>query len=367
VAIGDGAAPTRGSNSGPVTSCVVLPSPPAWARRLLFTVFFLVGLWAALLAVARPARAADSDPLLPAPTESADVLTVEEDDVATTDVVAGTTEEALLEDEPSDEGNPVPPPERDVAPIPEPADVEPVLDGALISEPAVAVQKPVAEPEPARPADGLDVAPAGNGTVVAVVAAAEVAVVDAPAGAALLPADVAAPGAGKTQPVQIAPGEANTQPLQTVVPAPPPPCSLVVDAGLATTPAEHARPVMTTRKVASHVATPPPPSTQDGDPTLAPTGGSGVPGTPAPVAPLRLPAPMPAPVPTPTGPAGPVTAGCSGGSVSGAGESGHHLDAMNAVVDARLTASLARGSARATSGFAGPVIGGADDPGVRPG
>jgi hypothetical protein len=42
-------------------------------------------------------------------------------------------------------------------------------------------------------------------------------------------------------------------------------------------------------------------------------------------------------------------------------------DTLQAVLDARVAASLAQAALRPSSGFAGCVVGGADDPGVRPG
>jgi hypothetical protein len=67
------------------------------------------------------------------------------------------------------------------------------------------------------------------------------------------------------------------------------------------------------------------------------------------------------------GPAGPAAASASGAWFSGAGHPDHTFDTVDAVVDAQLASAPSRGSVRATSGFAGPVVGGADDPGVRPG
>jgi hypothetical protein len=90
-------------------------------------------------------------------------------------------------------------------------------------------------------------------------------------------------------------------------------------------------------------------------------------GRTAPLRPPNLPAPVvPAPV-GPAAPAGPAAAPSSGPTFSGAGHPVHQFDAVDAVVDAQLASAPSRGSVRATSGFAGPVVGGTDDPGTRPG
>jgi hypothetical protein len=83
-----------------------------------------------------------------------------------------------------------------------------------------------------------------------------------------------------------------------------------------------------------------------------------------PPGPVRLPVPLPAPAPT--APAGPAAAASSGTSSGDAGQT-DHADSIYAVLDARVAASLAQAALRANSGFAGDVVGGADDPGVRPG
>jgi hypothetical protein len=74
---------------------------------------------------------------------------------------------------------------------------------------------------------------------------------------------------------------------------------------------------------------------------------------------------MPGPV-SPTGPVGSSATASSGTALYGAGQSDHAYD-MQAVLDARVAASLAQAALRPSSGFAGAVVGGADDPGVRPG
>jgi hypothetical protein len=70
---------------------------------------------------------------------------------------------------------------------------------------------------------------------------------------------------------------------------------------------------------------------------------------------------MPAPVPAGS------SALTSSGSISyGAGET-QHLDGPYAYLVSGVSAKPAPGTGRAGRGFGGSVVGGADDPGVRPG
>jgi hypothetical protein len=114
--------------------------------------------------------------------------------------------------------------------------------------------------------------------------------------------------------------------------------------------------------------------------TLSPPGPepSGAPpvSPSSPPAPVRLPAPPSTPAPgapgapgAPAGPAGPAGPSATAFSVSSSCGTGHidHADSIDAVLGARVAASLAQAALRSSSGFAGAVVGGADDPGVRPG
>jgi hypothetical protein len=102
----------------------------------------------------------------------------------------------------------------------------------------------------------------------------------------------------------------------------------------------------------------PVPVSADESPPAAPAG---------PPTPVRLPTPIPTPAPAgPTGPAGSSTTMSSGTSAYGTGQN-QQTDSIDAVLDARVAISLAQAALRHTSGFAGAVVGGADDPGVRPG
>jgi hypothetical protein len=92
--------------------------------------------------------------------------------------------------------------------------------------------------------------------------------------------------------------------------------------------------------------------------TLAPRTPSS--SSSAPLAPAGLPAPVPAPAP-----AGSSAAASAGTSGCGHGHT-EHIDLTYAVVDGGSGAEAAHTSVRPTQGFAGSVVGGADDPGVRP-
>jgi hypothetical protein len=94
----------------------------------------------------------------------------------------------------------------------------------------------------------------------------------------------------------------------------------------------------------------------------APAGRNTTPGSPArPLAPLDL------PLPTPNAPACPSAAASAGTAACGAGHD-QHVDGTYVVLDIRsAAATLAQGTVRPTAGSAGVVVGGADDPGTRPG
>jgi hypothetical protein len=66
------------------------------------------------------------------------------------------------------------------------------------------------------------------------------------------------------------------------------------------------------------------------------------------------------------GPAGASTSASAGGCSYSAGQN-DPADTIQAVLDARVAASLAQAALRPASGFAGAVVGGADNPVVRPG
>ena len=74
-----------------------------------------------------------------------------------------------------------------------------------------------------------------------------------------------------------------------------------------------------------------------------------------------MPTPMPAPAP-----AAPTAAVSSGSAGCGPGQT-EHADLPYAVLGGGFAAADAQASVRPTQGFAGAVVGGADDPGVRPG
>jgi len=79
--------------------------------------------------------------------------------------------------------------------------------------------------------------------------------------------------------------------------------------------------------------------------------------------PLSLPVPIPAPAPS--GPSGP-SANPTSGTYASAHDHTDLRDGTLAVLAAGLAAALCRTAVRATSGFAGAVVGGTDDPGARP-
>jgi hypothetical protein len=92
----------------------------------------------------------------------------------------------------------------------------------------------------------------------------------------------------------------------------------------------------------------------------------GTPGGPVlPVAPPNLPQPLPVPVPAPVAPAGPASATASGASACSSGHT-EHPGMTLAVLDTGGASLLGGSSVRSSSGFAGAVVGGADDPGARP-
>ncbi|TFV90370.1 hypothetical protein [Blastococcus sp. CT_GayMR16] len=100
----------------------------------------------------------------------------------------------------------------------------------------------------------------------------------------------------------------------------------------------------------------------DGGTTIAPAGRT----TTSPWSPLRPLAPLDLPLPQPSAPACPSAAAAAGASTSGNGHE-THADSSYAVLDTRFAAMLTDGAVRSSSGFAGAIVGGADDPGVRPG
>jgi len=92
--------------------------------------------------------------------------------------------------------------------------------------------------------------------------------------------------------------------------------------------------------------------------SVAPSGTPvGVPMAP----PVDLPAPLPAP-----GPAGSSATASSGTTGCGLNQP-QDVDLSYAVLAAGIAADDAQASGRPAQGFPGPVVGGADDPGVRPG
>ncbi len=116
--------------------------------------------------------------------------------------------------------------------------------------------------------------------------------------------------------------------------------------------------------------TPAPISTAESGTAAAFSSQDSTPASPAgSPAPVRLPAPLPPPAPAaPVGPAGPTgssAAASSSASCHGAGSS-DHSDGIDAVLEAQVAVSLAQAALRLSSGFAGSVVGGADDPGASP-
>ncbi|MFP5370421.1 MAG: hypothetical protein ACLGI3_06695 [Actinomycetes bacterium] len=109
-------------------------------------------------------------------------------------------------------------------------------------------------------------------------------------------------------------------------------------------------------------------------PAAALVSQDSTPAAPAsPPAPVRVPPPLPPPAPTapvgPPGPAGPTgssAAASSGASCHGGGQN-DHSDGIDAVLEAQVALSLAQAALRPSAGFAGSVVGGADDPGASPG
>ena len=353
-------------------SVVVLPSA-RWPRRLVLAVLFLAGLWALLAAAAQPARAAEGD--LSGTCGTTELVQVEADAVAGTveDVATpGTTDEvpppppAPTVDceipppvEPPSEPVPAPGEGTDESPPPLVETVDPVPAPAPAPAPA---PEPIAPVEPAPVAEVVEAVASGPEPVLDAVVAPEA----APGPEAVADSgELAAPAVVEAETVEtpLLTASAATTPL-----ADPP---VIVDLCLLTGPIPPAREAAgtTSSRATPAVSALRTATTDDSEPPEFAARTGALAGLPGPGTPAGLPAPVPAPAPVgPSGPAGPAAASASGAWFSGAGHTDHHhVDTVGAVVDAQLASAPSRSSVRATSGFAGPVVGGADDPGVRPG
>jgi hypothetical protein len=335
----------------------------AWWRRTLLTVALLLGAWTLLAVWSGAAQADPGEPeacaalQMEPPPGSAPVEPVPAE--SSPEVVP--LEPAACDPAPL----PVVPPEPDaVVPPPDPADV-PVADAPVV----------IPAGDPLVPPSGdavLPVATEGAGPAPEVPSADPSAVLpgtppvepDAPL---VEPAPVE-PAPVEPAPVQPAPVEPAvvSPPLEEAI-VPPVPCSEPASGDVVATDirgSPHGDPgndgQLTTRAGSTTTGT---------APALASVEESGPPAVPAsPPAPAPvLPAPIPAPAPAaPAGPAGSSAAASSCTSSAGAGQH-DQVDSITAVLDAQVAASLAQAALRPTSGFAGAVVGGADDPGVRPG
>ena len=361
MSIGGAGTQAPGSGEPPVTPALEQLFPQVERaiprRRALLLGLFLLGLWGLLATTAGAARAdegpsgqscdlvqVDTGTAVPEVTSSGGSVESDLSDSSGEDGPAPAVT-ACFPSEPAPEAVPVPPEGTDDDPLgPVPAEAEPapppdtaaptVTDAVAVVEPMVA--EPTAE------------TPAGAADVVAV----ETAPVDP------VPAEAAA-----TEP---APADTGSDLTRTAVTEPLAETTAVTDPCLVpvaeTTDGVRSGTALRTTAAGRDTGaddativdeTGPPP-------TVTPSGRTtGMPGP--------LPPSLPAPAPAPASPAGPASVTTSGTSFFGQGQYDHHVDAAYAVIDAELTASRARGSVSPTAGFAGPVIGGADDPGVRPG
>jgi hypothetical protein len=325
---------------------------PTWHRRALLLATLLLGVWALLVAWSSTARADE-----PAAPPACEVVAVPVADIANRPAEPDVGEATLC---------PAPPPEADPPPAP---DAEPPAPPVEPVEP-VAPPAPTEPPAPPStpdegPADGVVEGPASVGLPPVDIP------VDLPVVDAVVPAPVAADTStpDTSTPDTAAPGTAepgttlagsNVPAVTPESPARAPVCTGVpasADSGRRIGPAG-------TGSGAHGDAAPLVPASTVGDEAPAPASlaPSGTPaGSPVPLAPAHLPTPMPAPAP-----AGSSAAASSGSAGCGPGQT-EHADLTYAVLGRGFTADDAQASVRPTQGFAGAVVGGADDPGVRPG
>ncbi|TFV69951.1 hypothetical protein E4P39_20640 [Blastococcus sp. CT_GayMR19] len=330
----------------------------AWWRRTLLTVALLLGAWT-LLAVW--SGAAQADPLEPEPCAAVQIEPPPPSPPV--EPVAAET---------SPEGVPLEPATCDSAPPP----VVPAEPDAVVPPPPGPPDVPVADAPVVIPA-GDALVPPPDGAVLPVAPedagpAPEAPTADVPS------ADVPAvlPGTPPVEPdaalVEPAPVEpAVVSPPLAAGTVPPVPCSEPASGDVVATDirgSPHGDSgndgQLTTRTGSTTTGT---------APALAWVEESGPPAVPAsPPAPAPAPAPVlpaPIPMPAPAGPAGPAGTSAAASSCTSSAGAGQHdqADSITAVLDARVAASLAQAALRPSSGFAGAVVGGADDPGVRPG
>jgi hypothetical protein len=353
---------------------------PTWHRRALLLAALLLGVWALLVAWSSTARA--DEPAAPPACEVVDVQLVDlaappaEPPVDRTAVplVSGTA--AVPPDVGAATLCPAPPPEADPPPAP---DAEPPAPPVEPVEP-VAPPAPTEPPAPpstpaAGPADGLVEGPASAGLPpvdIPVDLPVVDAVVPAPVAADTTTPDTTTPDTttpDTTTPDTAAPDitEPGTTPAGRGVPAvtPESPARAPVCTGVPVS-ADSGRRIgpAGTESGAHGDAAPLVHASTVGDeaPVPASVAPGGTPaGSPVPLAPAHLPSPMPAPAP-----AGSSAAASSGSTGCGPGQT-EHADLTYAVLGRGFTADDAQASVRPTQGFAGAVVGGADDPGVRPG
>lgn len=312
---------------------------PTWHRRALLLATLLLGFWALLVAWSSAARADE-----PAAPPACEVVAVPHVDIADPPAEPDVGEAALC---------PAPPPEADPLPAP---DAEPPA-------PPVEPVEPVAPPaptEPPAPPSTPDEGPADG--VAGVPASVGLPPVDLPVVEAVVPA----PAAVDAAPVTAAPDTtepATTPDIPAATPESParaPVCTAVpvsADSGRRIGSAGTGSGAHGDAAPLVHAST-----VGDEAPAPASVTPSGTPaGSPVPLAPAHLPSPMPAPAP-----AGSSAAASSGSAGCGPGQT-EHADLTYAVLGRGFTADDAHASVRPTQGFAGTVVGGADDPGVRPG
>ncbi|MCW2534245.1 MAG: hypothetical protein JWP62_3815 [Blastococcus sp.] len=378
-----------GLEERPVTPVVAArPRAAWWIRRLLPLAALVFGGWALLAAAAGTARADEAEPAgavtceatAPRPGLTDGLAALMDDELPTATLPAdGLEGRPPLEvglprcdvppplDEP---GPPVPAP----APVPvTPAAVPDPPDPGLVDVPIVEIPPVVPEqvttPPPAP--DPVPPAPVVMSVVIPVVQPAPVVVPSVVEEAAAVAADPVTPVAAEDEAAEAenaaladsalveaaVVSEARLLPEAAVCAVPEP--GTLDTADLSGVP--FSGPPLGASSGGSTFAAVAATSTTGGTVTPAPAGRNAAPGSPAgPLPPLNL------PLPAPAAPTCPSAAAASGTSASGTGHE-THADSTYAVLDTRFAAAFAHGTVSATSGFAGDIVGGADDPGVRPG
>jgi hypothetical protein len=385
-----------------------LPWPPAadalrplghngvWRRRILVAVGFLLGLWVLLTASSGPAQAevgersgtasqanAGQSVSAQAPARPASIPVIGTD--STSGSGSGSVEEPAAA--PEVEPDPVVVTERSDRPRTPPPQRAPSTDTVTAKQPSV----PPSLPAPAPPSwDGSGDVLADAAPSAAVAPGADVLGTPAPDVSPDVSVPVVAVAGTKTPPApggnEASPAQAGDQASSTLDAAPSPPSAMssvavdaallpsMVEGGLPETAADLCTPFdaasairpgtgVSARGAAAR-------SSADVDGVISSFLGSSleVPlGHPL-TAPLPIPLGLPVlPLgPAPHCPAGSSAAGLSAGSGFGPQHTQHRVVGV-AVLGDEFVAPLNPTSVRCASGFSGDVVGGADDPGVRPG